>query len=413
MSKDNSKFFKEKKIWSIVKDELLACYLKPYLSKVMSMKKPILYIDGFSGKGKFDDGTAGSPLIAVECIRQCIDLFEKANDGAPAPEVLSCFIEAVYADDLQCNLLRQPFHGFRVRRGTFSDEIIAALNTAGKQYDDINVFLYVDPYGVKVLNDELFTMLPDFFRTAELLINFNSFGFIREGCRVMKVAFRESESEVLSDLEEADPSNAKSISELNNAIGGDYWQQVIIGYRENRYDCYEAEKKLSELYKAHLRQKYAYVLDMPIRLKPGHHPKYRMVHATNHPDGCILMADNMSKRTDRLVIDVQNRGQLSLFEVNADNVVVSDEELENKMTALLQSKAESTRLNLILAEFFNTYGVLCGTSRLSSGKTGSILKTMEKQGKIKVERYRSDDVLDSNARFWTESKGQKIMLQWR
>lgn len=63
---------------------------------------------------------------------------------------------------------------------------------------------------------------------------------------------------------------------------------------------------------------------MPIRLKPGHHPKYRMVHATNHPDGCILMADNIAKRTDRLVIEIQSEGQMSLMPRTAENEMVSE-----------------------------------------------------------------------------------------
>ena len=64
MSKDNKDFFKVKKIWSVVKDELLACYLVPYFSKIMSTRKPLLYVDCFAGKGKFDDGKNGSPLNA-------------------------------------------------------------------------------------------------------------------------------------------------------------------------------------------------------------------------------------------------------------------------------------------------------------------------------------------------------------
>lgn len=41
MSKDNSNFFKEKKVWSAVKDELLRCYLVPYFEKLFRTR--ILY----------------------------------------------------------------------------------------------------------------------------------------------------------------------------------------------------------------------------------------------------------------------------------------------------------------------------------------------------------------------------------
>lgn len=68
MLKDTKNFFVKKKEWSEIKDELLACYLTPYLSKILNTRKPVNYIDCFAGKGKFDDGKLGSPLIALKII---------------------------------------------------------------------------------------------------------------------------------------------------------------------------------------------------------------------------------------------------------------------------------------------------------------------------------------------------------
>ncbi|MFC2638325.1 MAG: hypothetical protein ACFN0X_05345 [Mitsuokella sp.] len=66
MAKKNDDFFVEKKPWSKVKDELLGCYLKPYVAKILHTRKPLAYVDCFAGKGKFDDGNPGSPLIALD-----------------------------------------------------------------------------------------------------------------------------------------------------------------------------------------------------------------------------------------------------------------------------------------------------------------------------------------------------------
>lgn len=71
MSKKNNDFFKEKKAWSEVKDELLGCYFKPYAQKILHTYKPLIYVDCFAGKGKFEDGRPGSPLIALDIIRSC------------------------------------------------------------------------------------------------------------------------------------------------------------------------------------------------------------------------------------------------------------------------------------------------------------------------------------------------------
>ena len=38
------------------KDFILNYYLEPYIPKVNTLKKPILIIDCFAGRGSFDDG---------------------------------------------------------------------------------------------------------------------------------------------------------------------------------------------------------------------------------------------------------------------------------------------------------------------------------------------------------------------
>ena len=94
MAKKNDDFFVEKKPWSKVKDELLGCYLKPYVAKILYTRKPLVYVDCFAGKGKFDDGNLGSPLIALDIFQQGLastKLDGKAKIGA-------AFIDLNYAE---------------------------------------------------------------------------------------------------------------------------------------------------------------------------------------------------------------------------------------------------------------------------------------------------------------------------
>lgn len=410
MPKDNKNFFKHKKVWSEVKDELLGCYMVPYFNKLLSMGNPILYVDCFAGKGKFDDGKPGSPLTALQSLEKSMDAYHGRHS---MPSVNVKFIELNHHQDLDFNIPSQHRNRCEVIGGKFEDNIKPILQNAISANHKLNVFLYVDPYGVKVLNAALFDSLAITFNTAELLINLNSFGFIREACRVKKVAFREKEDEIFSDLEEYDSSVLDSIQELNDIAGGDYWQTIIDTYSTGKIDCYKAEKFFSQQYNERLRRNYTYVLDMPIRLKAGQHPKYRMVHATNHPDGCILMADNIAKRTDRLVIEIQNDGQLCLIQQTAENEMVSEDMLMEGIKALLVDTPEFTRLNKFLAAFYNKYGVLCDLAQLSSGRSGSVLKTLEKNGYIDVQR--TPDVTDKGkpTTFWQENKGKLLYLRKR
>ncbi|MCL2053334.1 MAG: hypothetical protein FWG90_02680 [Oscillospiraceae bacterium] len=147
---------------------------------------------------------------------------------------------------------------------------------------------------------------------------------------------------------------------------------------------------------------------MPIRLREGNHPKYRMVHATNHPDGCLLMVDNISARADKLFIDIQSGGQTSLFEQSVENEITNDDMLESKMCEYLLGVTEFTRLNAFLADFYNEYGVLCSISRLSSGKGGSILKTLESNGEIDVLRNPQTTKTGKTSKFWDYKKDIRL-----
>lgn len=50
MSKKNDDFFKAKKEWSTVKDDILACYFKPYVSKILHTNKPLFTLTALRGK---------------------------------------------------------------------------------------------------------------------------------------------------------------------------------------------------------------------------------------------------------------------------------------------------------------------------------------------------------------------------
>ena len=91
MPKDNRDFFKTKKIWSEVKDELLGCYLVPYFNKILSMGNPILYVDCFAGKGKFDDGKNG----------YLIPVYDKMEKKERIQKLTECIIRLFTEADLE------------------------------------------------------------------------------------------------------------------------------------------------------------------------------------------------------------------------------------------------------------------------------------------------------------------------
>jgi len=400
MSRKNDDFFKAKKPWSEVKDQLLGCYFKPYVQKILHTRKPLEYVDCFAGKGKFDDGNPGSPLIALNLIEECLATTTMAN-----PQIRTTFIDLNYADDLRVNL--QGYRDVNIISGKYEDHILGLLQGSRNR----NVFLYIDPYGIKALRCSMFDSFASApFNSIELLINLNSFGFIREACNAMGIQFRVDDPTLFDDLVEYDPTKLaatdKSIQDLNEIAGGDYWQTIIRDYKARRIDGYVAEERFSELYCRRLAQSYAYVLNMPLRIKRGQRPKYRMVHATNHPDGCLLMVDNICNRWEAWQ-DVQSGGQFSLFQEDVHNQSVDEDSIRQKVAEHYSQFAELTSLNASMAQFFMKYGPICKTKDVKDA-----LRSLEASGTIQVFRDPPLTEKGRASKFMEEKANKKVLLRW-
>lgn len=404
MAKDNSTFFKSKNSWSEIKDRLLAFYLPQYFQKVLTTNKPIFYVDCFAGKGRFDDGKDGSPRIALQIRDTSI-----GQSRAKTPKIDTCFIDLNYGRELQANTAEYINKNGTpmIVSGKYEKKIEVLLSDKrGK-----NVFLYIDPYGIKALDHRLFSKFADYgFYSIEMLINMNSFGFMRAACRAMRVEYFLDES--LDELVEYEPTqvdtSSQSIDLLNSIAGGDYWQAIVWKYNSGKIDGYKAEMLFSTGYKQQLKKKYTYVLDMPICIKSKQHPKYRMIHVSNHEDGCLLMADNMFSRSDELFVEVQNQGQLSLFDFDVQGKEVDTDGIRQKMECFLQNFPDGMTADKLIAAFFTEYGVLC-----KSGTIREIWKDMERCGSIIVTRNPATTSMGRPSTFFTEDrrKNQSVTIR--
>jgi hypothetical protein len=88
----------------------------------------------------------------------------------------------------------------------------------------LDYYLPQYPYGIKALDYGFFSKFADYgFFSIELLINMNSFGFMRAAYRALRVEYILDES--LDDLVEYEPTlidaNKQSIELLNSIAGGE------------------------------------------------------------------------------------------------------------------------------------------------------------------------------------------------
>lgn len=401
LTKKNDDFFSAKKKWSVVKDGLLKCYLEPYVAKILHARDPLVYVDCFAGKGKFNDGNIGSPLIALNIFKNRL---QESGIHQSNQRVEANFIELNHSKELMKNI--KGYSGVQnlnvcVRSGNYEEEIQKILK--GKSF--ANVFLYLDPYGVKNLDFNFLSSLSkQRFHSIELLINFNSHGFLRVACKFLKKDIpNEIDWDYLTEYDNSfNISSDKSEEMLNRVAGGDYWKKMVLNYYSANSNFYDLEENLTQEYCLRLRKHYAYVLNMPIRVKENQSPKYRMIHATNHPDGAVLMADNIFKR-EELMRDIQSGGQQNLFETDFKN-----KDLNDILWEYLSNIKKFYRLNRIMAEFFTCYGVQC-----NSGDFANIIKILENEDKIEIVRTPSKTKTGRQSKFCKEGNGQTVELKWK
>jgi len=357
-----SDFFTQKHEWSEIKDSILKAYLPPYLAKISSTRKAVRIADCFAGKGRFDDGIAGSPIIIQDAIREQLK-------NTPDASIRAIFIENKYVADLRRNLAKDKH--VHILEGDYEARMTYLISNYNAQ--NKNIFLYVDPYGIKSLKMAHFLSVASMpFYTTEVLVNFNAHGFLREGCRLMKGVILDGDP-----IQEEYEPDVNSPDNLDAIAGGNYWRSIVEDYYRS-HDLHAAEDALVAEYTMQLSQAFKYVIQFPIKVKLTHIAKYRMIYCTNHEDGLLLMANNMALRWKEFRERVRPQGVL--FEMDFPENVVGIG-VGNVRAKIINHLTNRTPLKNLLVRLVLDFGVSFSLSELKN-----VMKELEKENQIIVTR---------------------------
>jgi len=286
-------FFKEKKPWSKYKDFILDYYLTPYIAKVKMLRRPILIIDCCAGPGKFEDGEEGSPVISAKHI---IDSRQKGVD------IKGVFLEKKkkYFKALE-NLMAPHSAYIKVQQTDFTGYLAKIAEMAQRH----TVFLYVDPYGIKELPFEelakIYEQINKSGSSVEVLMNFNSAGFVRCGLVALKMEAALADSELTEEFYDEPIADIQGMTpqQMDEIAGGDYWKNIV---EDPALSFAEKEQKITTSYMGQMIKYYSMVCDFPIKERYHHKvPKYRLIYGTRHSDGILLMNDTMYKARERFL----------------------------------------------------------------------------------------------------------------
>lgn len=410
MPKDNRDFFAEKKEWSRIKDTLLGCYLVPYFTKILKTGRPIVYVDCFAGAGSFCNGEKGSPLLAMDIRERILGAEEQMTLCEKRNAIRFHFVEKENHEKLYNVTESYPSNYAQpiVYSADYRDVLLQIAESAKQK----NLFLYIDPFGVSALNYALFKRVSSLsFKSCEILLNFNSFGLFRFACAAYGVSIQQDGNPFSKDDFQKEEQEKPSFDKVSEILGGDYWKNIIKRYKENHIGSHQAEEELTRGYLAALRKMFNYVLELPLRLGEGQHPKYRMIHACNHIDGFILMAENMQGRAKDLLRLRNHQDCPMLFgddlsiSTPTNGAFVTTAKIREELTNCIQKQEDGIRLHDLLAQYTMSWGLVSSFKPIKD-----ILFDMERDGFIRIERDPKITQKGKPTKFMSEEKNQKVQI---
>jgi three-Cys-motif partner protein len=278
------------------KHQILTKYLGAWFPIISKFSGRVLYIDGFAGRGRYDDGSEGSPQLAMRTLIEHPILAQRAKT-----QFLFMFIEknAANAASLETELQKLEDSGvvppnvlWQVVNGSFDTEmqqLCARLREQGK--NRAPTFAFIDPFGYTKFPMDLLVELAQSPAT-ELFINF-MVGFIQ---RFIK---REGQEDAITQL------YGKEVADVLRGVVGE----------DKRIE------QLVEVYMHTLREKTGLqYLQRFYLLNNTGNVSYAMVHATNHPLGLKKMKAAMweADPSGRYQFSDRMDGEVVLFVTDPD-----------------------------------------------------------------------------------------------
>jgi three-Cys-motif partner protein len=272
-------FFRERRAQAVFKHGILQRYPVVFAAKAGWGGRPVVFLDGYAGRGEYEDGSPGSPVL----------LSRTAARVADFRTVTGIYVERNEADfrNLQQVMARLRRAGDQVLGGDLRRLLPGILATAR----DAALFAFLDPFGTALDREQLVNQLLNRPGRAptEVLLHISISTVARIGGLLRKR--REEDAQ----LREADQ---KTIEHADRFLGGQWWHQHFEPVRDasDEERATVAAMRVAGIYQEGVRAEARCMsVSMPIRHKPGQLPKYLLVLFSRHLDGLWHFADAVGK----------------------------------------------------------------------------------------------------------------------
>lgn len=275
-----------------VKHILLEKYLSAWIPILGKWNKKICYFDGFAGKGKYIDGTLGSPIIALKVADRKANYFAK---------LICVFIEKnnKYYKNLEGILEREEpkiknWNKIEIikENDEFANVIEEIFSKLEKEKSIlVPSFFFVDPFGFSGIPFEIVKRILSNPRT-EVFFTF----VVRDIARFIE--------------------SPQLIETFNSLFGTDEWKQIV--------EMPNREKALIELYRRQLHEELGLRYSLQFRVCESEKLRtlYYLIHSTNNFKGHSIMKGIMYNQSALGSFaylglrDISERSQVKLFNIH-------------------------------------------------------------------------------------------------
>lgn len=292
-------FFEAPRSWSLLKYKILDRYLSQYFPKVnQRYASGAIAADLFAGRGRFDDGTEGSPVIIAKHAKKYKDRL-----GYPNQVILA---EADPEDRRQLHENLKAFVDEKIVEIIPGDALDVGQRILEAIKPGVPLFVFLDPFGLKGLSMKLLLQIFERARkdSTELLINFNHRAIPRLAgiCR----------NAASGDARMQRQAHA-TMRTVSDAFGGDWWLAII---RDGSISEESKPLLILRRYIGQYRSHFRWLGALPVTAgMPDESVKYYLIFASRSQIAFELMNDVMKKARYEFMLDaLRTQAKGTLFE---------------------------------------------------------------------------------------------------
>ena len=255
----NDEFFQRQQAAAVLKHGVLRRYSTVFATMAGTRTGRVVYFDAYAGPGRYDDGSPGSPLLAMRAA---------ATTAAWGRQVQCLFSEAdrKKAAALSEALAAEAPEGFQytVWPGDASEHVDGALEVARRDA----MLTFLDPFGTALdytsFTDKLLRR-PAHLPT-EVLLNLNLEMVSRIGG--------------VLDSGKPQPHDETTLSRLDTFFGDQWWRQVFLDNRGDRGpgSAAAAAQAVASRFVRRVKDATGFgFFGVPVRRRPGHQPLFLLI----------------------------------------------------------------------------------------------------------------------------------------